>query len=251
MIPKIIHFCWYGKGEYNDTIKKCIESWKVNLPDYAIKRWDESNTPFDKLPFLKLLYKQKKWAFIADYMRLYALYKEGGVYLDTDVEVIKHFDYLLQETNFIGFQSNLTSKQPFNNAVLGAVPNSSFIYDCIMEAEKKQRLTFNAMAGPNIISKVVLGYGVSNEGMQVCNNVTIVPTTYFYPFSWNETFSEECIKKETLCIHWWEDSWKSKKKGLQYYIDSIKRKAQKLPLFLVDLIKYYMLGRGFYLINKL
>ena len=77
MIPKIIHFCWYGKGEYNETIKKCIASWEEKLPDYTIKRWDETNTPFDKLPFLRLLYKQKKWSFITDYVRLYSIYKEG------------------------------------------------------------------------------------------------------------------------------------------------------------------------------
>ena len=128
MIPKIIHFCWYGKGEYNETIKKCIASWEEKLPDYTIKRWDETNTPFDKLPFLRLLYKQKKWSFITDYIRLYAIYKEGGVYMDTDIEILKRFDELHKEEAFTGFQTDMISSPfPVAAGFIGAKKGNTFV----------------------------------------------------------------------------------------------------------------------------
>lgn len=251
MIPKIIHFCWYGKGPYNDTIKKCIASWEEKLPDYTIKKWDETNTPFDKLPFLKLLYKQKKWSFISDYMRLYSIYNEGGVYLDTDIEIIKPFGELLNEKSFIGFQSKINeSKYPLNSAVIASEKGNLFILDCIKETEKKQRLHFNAMGGPPIVSKVLINYGLNEYKKQRINDVLILTTEYFFPFSWEELYTVDCIKKETICIHWWEDSWGNKKKGIKYLVDSFSRKLLKLPLLLKNNLLYVFNKDRFYHINK-
>lgn len=92
MIPKVIHFCWLSNEPYPDLIKKCIESWKEKLPDYAIKKWDTTNFDVTSVPFVKEAYECKKWAFAADYIRLHALYTEGGIYLDSDVRVLKSFD---------------------------------------------------------------------------------------------------------------------------------------------------------------
>lgn len=247
MIPKIIHFCWYGRGEYNDVIKKCIMSWEKKLPNYTIKKWDETNTPFEELPFLKLLYKQKKWSFITDYIRLFSLYTEGGIYLDTDIEVLTSFDSLLSEKAFVGFQTNLEdSKYPLNSAVIGAVKNNPFILDCIRETERKQRLKFNAMGGPPIVSKVLYGYGLTEYKKQYLKEVLLLPKEYFFPFSWDEQYTEDCIQKDTICIHWWEDSWSNKKKGFSYYVDSLKRKVQKTPLLLKDTILFIIVKNKFY-----
>lgn len=196
-IPKKIHFCWYGKGEYSEVIKKCIQSWSQKLPDYEIKKWDESNTPFEKLPFLRILYKQKKWSFISDYMRLYSIYTEGGIYLD------------------------------------------------------KQRLHFNAMGGPPIVTSVLYNYGLNTYKKQHLKKVLLLPTEYFYPFTWFEKFTSECITENTICIHWWEDSWTNKKKDAAYFIDSIKRKIKKTPLILFNRIKYVLNKEKFYHINKM
>ncbi|MCD8429779.1 hypothetical protein LNJ06_06290 [Tenacibaculum finnmarkense genomovar ulcerans] len=251
MIPKTIHFCWYGKGEYNETIKKCIASWEEKLPDYTIKKWDETNTPFDKLPFLKLLYKQKKWSFITDYVRLYAIYKEGGIYVDTDIEMVKTFDSLLNEKSFVGFQGTLESeKYPLNSAVIGGEKGNEFILDSIKATEEKQRLHFNAMGGPPIVSKVLLEYGLKEYKKQHLKDVLLLPIEYFFPFPWGGKFTDDCIKEETLCIHWWEDSWGNKKKGFRYLLDSLKRKLQKLPLIFLNKIKFVLNKQNFYLINK-
>ncbi|MBL4744940.1 MAG: hypothetical protein JKY08_01085 [Flavobacteriaceae bacterium] len=252
MIPKIIHYCWYGKGAYNETIEKCIASWQEKLPDYTIKKWDETNTPFDKLPFLKLLYKQKKWSFISDFVRLYAIYSEGGVYLDTDIEMLKPFGDLLKEKSFVGFQGSITEeKYPLNSAVIGGEKGNAFILDCIKETERKQRLHFNAMGGPPIVSKVLKEYGLVSYEKQHLNGVLLLPVQYFFPFGWNEEYTDACIKPETICIHWWEDSWGNTTKGAAYYVDSFKRKAEKLPLLSLNYLKYFKNKESFYLINSL
>ncbi|SNZ00283.1 glycosyltransferase family 32 protein [Flagellimonas pacifica] len=249
MIPKKIHFCWYGHGPYNDTINKCIASWKTKLPDYTIKKWDETNTPFDKFPFLRILYKQKKWSFITDYMRLYSIYTEGGIYLDTDIEILKDFGKLLEEEAFVGYQTTLEeSKYPFNSAVVGSTPKNLFIKECIKETERKQRLKYNAMGGPPIVSKVLIqDYGVNQYKDQTINGVKLLTKDYFFPFSWMEEYSPECITENTVCIHWWEESWTVKKKNLSYYVDSVKRKLQKTPTILGNRLKYNINEKGFYL----
>ncbi|MEX0997673.1 MAG: glycosyltransferase [Flavobacteriaceae bacterium] len=252
MIPKIIHFCWYGKGKYNETITKCIASWKKKLPEYEIKKWDETNTPFDKLPFLNLLYKQKKWSFITDFIRLYAVYTEGGIYLDTDIEILKPFNELLEEQVFLGFQSDLeSSKYPLNSAVLGGIKGHEFLYQCLCETEKKQRLKFNAMGGPPIVTQVAFANGLKTYKKQYINKgVLLLPTSYFYPFSWEESYTLECIKPETICIHWWEDSWKNKKKKFNYYTDSLERKFEKIPLLVSSWFVYLFNKKNFFSIKS-
>ncbi|EIJ40173.1 mannosyltransferase OCH1-like enzyme [Galbibacter orientalis DSM 19592] len=252
MIPKKIHYCWYGNGIQNDTIKKCISSWKEKMPEYEIKRWDESNTPFEKLPFLQKLYDQKKWSFITDYIRLYSIYTEGGIYLDTDIEMVKTFDSFLNEKAFIGFQGKFENEKfPINSAVLGAQAKNEFILDCIKETERKQRTQFNAMGGPPIASYILKNYGLETYKNQHIKDVLVVTSEYFYPFSWQEKFYPECVTNNTICIHWWEDSWKNKKKGLSYILDSGYRKLKKLPIMLLDSIKYTFFKKNFFYIDKL
>lgn len=104
MIPKIIHYCWFGGNEKSDFILRCMESWKINLPDYEIVEWNETNFNIDSNIFTKEAYSKKKWAFVSDYVRAYALYNFGGVYLDTDVEIRHSLDFFLQHDAFTGFE---------------------------------------------------------------------------------------------------------------------------------------------------
>jgi len=104
MIPKIIHYCWFGRGQKPALALKCIESWKKHLPDYAIKEWNEDNFDIDSVRFVREAYQSRKWAFVTDYVRLYALYTEGGVYMDSDVEVLRPIDRFLTHTAFTGFE---------------------------------------------------------------------------------------------------------------------------------------------------
>ena len=105
MIPKIIHYCWFGGNPLPELAKKCITSWKIYCPDYEIKEWNESNFDLNCCDYVREAYKSKKWAFVSDVARLHALVTEGGIYIDTDVEVIKSLDTLLQYSAVSGFES--------------------------------------------------------------------------------------------------------------------------------------------------
>lgn len=104
MIPKKIHYCWFGRGKMPKLAKKCIKSWKKYCPDYEIKEWNEDNFDLDMYPYAREAYDNRKFAFVTDVVRLYALYHEGGIYMDTDVEVLKPLDSFLKHTAFSGFE---------------------------------------------------------------------------------------------------------------------------------------------------
>ena len=104
MIPKIIHYCWFGGKPLPALARKCIMSWKKFLPDYEIREWNEHNFDVNKVPYTAEAYAAKKYAFVTDYVRLYALYHEGGIYMDTDVEVLKPLDRFLHHPAFSGFE---------------------------------------------------------------------------------------------------------------------------------------------------
>ena len=105
MIPKVIHYCWFGKGKMPDLALKCLESWKKYCPDYVIKEWNEDNFDLDLYPYAREAYDNRKFAFVTDVVRLYALYHEGGIYMDTDVELVNSIDKFLHHTAFSGFES--------------------------------------------------------------------------------------------------------------------------------------------------
>ena len=107
-IPKVILYCWFGRGEKPELAKKCIESWKKYCPDYEFKEWNEDNFDIHSNKYVEQAYNARKFAFVTDYVRLYALYYEGGVYMDTDVEVLKPIDEFLKHKAFSSFENNNT-----------------------------------------------------------------------------------------------------------------------------------------------
>lgn len=134
MIPKIIHCAWFGGKEKPEVVKKCIKSWKEHMPDYEIKEWNESNFDVNMFEYSKEAYNNKVWGFVADPIRIWALYNYGGIYLDTDVEVYKSFDDLLDNKFFIGFE------QPhyFGNATIGAEKGNELLKEILDEYNKKK-----------------------------------------------------------------------------------------------------------------
>ena len=121
-IPKIIHYCWFGNNQKPESIQQCIDSWKL-LPDYKIIEWNENNCTFDENDYVNKCYINKKWAFVADYYRLKALYEYGGIYLDTDVKVYRSFDTLLHHPMFLNFIYDCS----IGTAVIGCIPNHPII----------------------------------------------------------------------------------------------------------------------------
>lgn len=128
MIPKIIHYCWFGKEELSDLAKKCILSWKKYMPDCEIKEWNEDNFDVNMIQYTKEAYKHRRYAFVSDFARFYILKQHGGIYLDVDVELIKPIDDLLEHKAILGFES-VGRVNP--GLILASEPNTLFLNDMI------------------------------------------------------------------------------------------------------------------------
>lgn len=186
MIPKIIHYCWFSEEKKPRTIRRCLDSWNKIMPDYNIKCWDKNSFDFESVPFVKEAMSAKKYAFASDYVRLYALYTEGGIYLDSDVYVQKKFDQFLSEDFFCGterYGSESIKMYRLEAAIMGAHKGHPFIKKCmsyyethpfsIEKAAKEQIM-------PIIISKYAEEYGYQyNDELQTLPGMTIFPNTVF------------------------------------------------------------------------
>lgn len=209
MIPKIIHYCWFGGKELSDDAKKYIESWKKFCPDYEIKEWNETNFDVTVVPYVAEAYKEKKWAFVSDYARLYALKEFGGIYLDTDVEIVKSLDEFLNNKAFIGAES----KYSVCTAVIGAEKSAAFIdellglYDGIHFTNGKTIDTMpNSKRIYNYLEKMY-AYSTGDNPIYL-NKCTLYPMDFFSPINCY-TYKQE-ITTNTHCIHRFAGTWKSK-----------------------------------------
>ena len=210
MIPKVIHYCWFGNNDLPNDVKKCIESWKKYCPDYEIKRWDESNFDVTEHPFAKRAYEEKAWAFVSDYARLKVIYENGGIYLDTDVELLKNLDFLLENRCYIGIQQAemlCTTGLGFGAEKFSPVVKKMMIkYDNIsFDSQNK-----GSIACPWLNDEVIRSYGSIDERIiTYLDDVTIYPPCYFDPLSTGNT--ENLLCSDTVSIHHYAASWTSKK----------------------------------------
>jgi len=186
MIPKKIHYVWLGKGEKDARFKTCLESWKKYLPDYEIKEWNEDNFDINYNDFTKQSYDAKKYAFTSDVIRLYALYTEGGIYMDTDVEVYQPLDEFLNEEGFTGFED---VHYPVC-ATMGCVKGNPVIkmmldfYDCVdftLFDDWRDYIRYQETS-TCIYSNVleILGIDRDKNIKQEIKHFTIYPKSYFF-----------------------------------------------------------------------
>lgn len=206
MIPKKIHYCWFGGKELPSDVVKCIESWKKMAPEYEIIRWDESNFDVNSHPFMKKAYEEKFWAFVSDYARLKVVYENGGIYLDTDVELIKSLDELLDNKCYLGVQEQ--DHCVASGLGFGAEKGSSVLKAMLEEYDKIEfsKEIVNDIACPLINTRVIerLGY-VANGQYAALGEVTIYPAEYFDPYS---TGNSQCrLTDKTISIHHYSASW--------------------------------------------
>lgn len=207
MLPKVIHYCWFGGNPLPELAIKCIESWGKYFPDYEIIEWNENNYDVHKIPYISQAYNAKKYAFVSDFARFDILYKHGGLYFDTDVEVIKSMDKIIEQGAFAGVE--VPGKVA---AGLGlASPAASPIYKEILDSYKKS--SFIKENGQNDLTTVVTRvsdifkkYGFTDENkIQKIADVTIYPVEYFCPKNY-ET-GELNITENTYSIHHYDASW--------------------------------------------
>lgn len=206
MIPKTIHYCWFGDSPLSELNQRCVRSWGHVMPDFAIKKWSENNSPLDN-EYCRTALARRQWPFVADYVRLHALWEEGGIYFDTDVEVVKSFDPLLQHRCFAGFQLDKEHIDWVNNAVLGAEPGHPFIRRCLELTQQYFFETGTFARSPQITTLALKELGLQRYRRQELGGVTLFPTEYFYPYAWYEQFSPQCIRSNTYSVHYWEKNW--------------------------------------------
>lgn len=205
MIPKTIHYCWFGKKDLPPEAKRCIASWKKMCPDYNIIRWDENNFDVNQNPFSKAAYEAKKWAFVSDYTRLKVVYDNGGIYLDTDVELRKNLDSLREHGCYIGIQQN----EFLCNTGLGfgATKSNPVVLKMLKSYDD---LTFSEshtleLSCPLLNNAAIRSYGiVSNTEITNLPEVTVYPPQYFDPYG-----GENLLCDETYSIHHYAASWTS------------------------------------------
>lgn len=209
LIPKVIHYCWFGGNSMPDKYKVWMESWSKFCPDYKIIEWNENNYDITKNKYMMQAYEQKKWGFVPDYARLDIIYRYGGIYLDTDVEIISNFNDLLYQKGFAGFETN-----QFVNlgSGFGAVPGLKIIKEMLNFYEDKQFLNadgnLNLITSPRLQTKVLLDHGLKQNGeYQVIDDLTIFPEKMFNGMS--QHLRRIRLKPYTKSIHHYDASWKS------------------------------------------
>ncbi len=209
LIPKILHFCWLSGEPYPKEIQKCLNSWKEKLPEYTLMLWDTSKVDVNVCNWTKQAYEKKKYAFVSDYVRFYALYNYGGIYLDTDVEVIKSFDDLLNQEFFFSFEYTTIPEA----AVIGAKKGLPWIKTC-MDWYLKNDFFDKDGKERHIVAPLVLKYGfettLKNTLFDTCEvqklkGGTVYPFEYFS--AWNYYTDKKIITENTYSVHQFFSSW--------------------------------------------
>lgn len=224
MIPKIIHYCWFGKKPLDKKTIKCIKSWKKYFPDYTIKEWNESNFDINMFQYTKDAYLSKKWAFVSDVARLYALYTEGGIYFDTDVEVIRSFDGILDGKVVVGLESVGTVA----TCVMIAPPESSLFYNALYSYQKRSFLnndgTYDYTPNPQQFSKEIKKQGFTLEQREESEYIRVLDIESFSPYDYLGNLIN--LSSNTYSIHHFAASWLPKHKLMEKKRE--KRKIVKL-----------------------
>lgn len=217
MIPKIIHYCWFGRGKKSKLAKKCIESWKRYFPDYQIIEWNEDNFDVNKYEYTKYMYDNNKYAFLSDFVRLQVVYENGGIYFDTDVEVIKPLYEIVEKGAFFGFEND-----EFVNSGLGfGAEKGNNIVKIMLKEYSYFPKSFEEEKGPigcpelntRGLSKCGL---VKNGKLQQMQGVTVYPKEYFNPY--DNIINKLDITENTYTIHWYSGSWVSKRQKLRTFL---------------------------------
>ena len=206
MIPKFIHYCWFGGNPLPEDAKKCLASWKKHCPEYEIIEWNESNFDVNSNCYIKEAYEAKKYAFVTDYVRLFVMYEYGGIYMDTDVELVKNLDDFLKNHAFSGFESS----NSIPTGIMASEKHFKLFGDLLKYYENKHFLnddgSYDTTTNTVTITQMCKKYGlVLNNKYQVIDGFALYPNDYFCPLE-NET---GVLKKteNTVAIHWFAKTW--------------------------------------------
>lgn len=206
-IPKIIHYCWFGKGEKPELVHKCLDSWKEHLCDYQIVEWNEEIFDINTNSYVKEAYEAKKYAFVSDYVRVYALYRYGGIYLDTDVEVFRSFNDLLHHESFWGFEQ----ENYIATSTIGAAKGNPII-EIFLDSYKGKRFhkedgSFDDLTNVAIVTNILMKKGLIMDGtyQEFAGLAAFYPQPYFSPYDYINC--RMFVTENTYAIHHFYKSW--------------------------------------------
>lgn len=217
MIPKVIHYCWFGRKPLPPLAQKCINSWKKYCPDYEIRLWNEANIDFSDCNYAIEAYKEGKWAFVSDYARFKILYEYGGLYFDTDVELVKSIDHIVRKGAFMGCQNSCGSSKDIGvnpGLGLGVAPGLD-LYREILDLYRTLHFEGNENSSKlktvvEYTTELLQKHGLKNiDEVQFIDGIYIYPKEYFQPM--NLFTGKIHIEKNTVSIHHYSGSWCNKK----------------------------------------
>ena len=223
MIPKTIHYCWFGPKPLPKLVINCMKTWTDQLPDYEIKLWNENNSPMD-VPFVSEAYQAKKYAFVSDYVRFWALYHYGGIYLDTDMFVLRSFDDLLENDCFFGWET--PEKKIISCGIIGSTKENPFI---LLLLNSYNKVKFDLKNKDSII--ITRHISRCYERFPGKQGIKLFDFDFFYPFPYEEKENVQNFMKfktnKTHAIHLWNISWGSSKDKIRdhllYYLKNVIR----------------------------
>lgn len=224
MIPKKIHYCWFGKKQLPKLAQKCINSWNKYCSNYEIICWNEDNFDINMNQYVKEAYENKKFAFVTDFVRLYALYNYGGIYMDTDVEVIKNLDKFLKHKAFSGFEN----EEHVPTGIMASSKNNKLIKELLeyYDGRKfvKEDGTFDLKSNTETITEIMTKKGLKkNNKYQTIEDFALYPNDYFCPVDHNTKKLNKTSNTHT--IHWFAGSWVPKNQKLKIKLYQIMKKV--------------------------
>lgn len=242
-LPKTIHYCWFGRNPLPELAQKCIASWKKYLPDYEIKEWNENNFDVNMINYTADAYKEKKYAFVSDFARIYILYKYGGLYFDTDVEVIKDMTPIINNGPFLGCEHDYCKDADVTHLCvnpglgIGAYPKMYFFKELVEYYSNisffKEDGSYNQITIVQHTTSLLVKHGLKNTpDIQKCAGFTIYPKEYFCPLEY--TTGELTITDNTYTIHRYMASWITKGQRMYVIVKNIigEKKAQAISNYL-------------------
>lgn len=206
-IPKTVHYCWFGRKEKPDLVKRCMETWHAHLPDYTIIEWNEDRFDISIHPYVQEAYEHGKYAFVSDYVRLWALYHQGGIYLDTDVEVFRSFDALLHHDSFWGFeQGNFIA-----TSTIGAKPKNNIVERFFRSYEQRRFLksdgTYDTLTNVAVVTEIMKEFGFQSDGtyQEIKGIGACYPQVYFSPYDY--IHCRNLKNADSYTLHHFHKSW--------------------------------------------
>lgn len=235
MIPRVIHYCWFGGKPLPNLARHCIASWKKYCPNYEIKCWNEDNFNVHCNTYCSSMFEQKRWAFLTDYVRLKILYSYGGIYFDTDVELLKPIDDLLVNDAFMGIED---SGQVATGLGCGSIAGHSFVKENLNFYEKLTKLSEQPPICTNITTQLIIGdkYFLPIFKPKSIKGVMVYPKSYFCPMDFASRKIH--IKKITYSIHHFSASWLTEAE-----CQAIKREARRAWIRNLRFFPYIVMKR--------